>query len=188
MKILFLIGALGTGGAARQFMELTQRIGIYDVDPVICTLNPNMYDFEEYYRKNGTPLYCFRRRLFLDPGLIFRIADLCRTEKIDIIQTWQPLAGLYGLLAAKIAQKPIVCSTIRDAKTKSTFLESINKKLQAVFSDAFISNSRQGLLNQFSTWKSNFKVIPNGINLERFSNIDQVKVNALKEQYACLNA
>lgn len=187
MKILFLTGGLGSGGAARQFMELTKRIQAHGVIPVVCTLDKNQPEYENFFDKLDIKHIRFTRRGPLDFSLLVHLIRLIKDHKIDLIQTWQLVAGLYGTLAARLGQKRVICSTIRDAKPHSSFSERLSKKFQARFSDVFVSNTEYGLKTQFKQWRNNFKVITNGIDLNRFQDLDKTRVAAIQDKYECKN-
>jgi len=51
------------------------------------------------------------RRPGLDVRLIFRLARLFRADGIDIVHTHNEAAHFYGVLAARLAQKPVVVNT-----------------------------------------------------------------------------
>jgi len=187
MKVLFVIGSLNCGGAERQFIELTSRIGEYGITPVICTLEKNNSSYDKIYLDRNVRHFKLLRRIKLDIKLVRNLCRIVKSEQTDIIQSWQPLAGMYSLLASKIMGKPLVCSSIRDAKEKNSFLELFSKKCQAYFSDVFVANSNQGFRSQFKKWRTNFMVIKNGIDMERFKNTNSSKIQSIYNTYQCRN-
>lgn len=186
-KVLFIIGGLDTGGAARQFMELVQRIPTRGVKPIVCTLEKNFEQYNHLFQELGITLYSYERTKSLDWSLIQKLIRLIREENIFLIQTWQPLAGFYGIMASTFCRVPTrtVCSTIRDAKPKASFKRRLSNNIQANLSSSFISNTRIGFDVHFKKWKKNFNVIVNGIDLERFNNINPSKVQKIRQQYNC---
>lgn len=189
LKILFIIGRLDTGGAARQFMELVQRISTRGIKPIVCTLEKNFEPYHHLIQNLDLTLYSYERTKALDWSLIQKLIRLIRKENIFLIQTWQPLAGFYGIMASTFCRVPTrtVCSTIRDAKPKISLKRRLSNSIQAKLSSSFISNTQIGLDTHFKKWKKNFNVIVNGIDLERFTNIDPSQVQEIRHRYNCEN-
>lgn len=185
MKVLFIAGSLGTGGASRQFLELVHRIPEKGITPIVCTLEKSHKKYADFFDKKNIKIYALQRRHGLDWKVLVSILDIIKKENISLIQTWQPLAGLYGVIIARLVRKNIVCSSIRDANPKRFSVKSISIKIQAKLCNVLISNTRAGFDVHFKKWRKNFKVITNGIDFKRFDSIREDDIRSIRKKFDC---
>lgn len=176
MKLLFIIHSLKFGGTERQLVELIKGLNrnLYDVY-LICLDNATE-GYTDLLARTGIKIRYFSRSYKYDLRPIFSIYRFILEKQIDLVHTFENLGSLFGLSAAKLSGRPVVCSAIRNAKDKNFKLQ-ISTKILSRFADIFVSNSRAGFVNRFSRIKSHFKVVYNGIDFKRF---EKEKVNILK--------
>lgn len=167
MKILFIIHSLKFGGAERQLVELIKGLNrhLYEVH-LICLDNvPEGYT--EILSSAGIEIRYFLRSYKYDLRPIFFICRFIQEKQIDVVHTFEHLGSLFGLFAAKLSGRPVVCSAIRNAKDENLMLK-ISKKIFAKFADILVSNSRAGFASRFSELKPHFRVVYNGVDFSRF--------------------
>jgi glycosyltransferase involved in cell wall biosynthesis len=171
MKILFVIDSLRFGGTERQLVELIKgfstRSDLNFRMTVVC-LKPDGNSYAHEIETLGVPIYYFPRKFKLDVAPIFLIWRLITKKHIDLIHSYNNLGALFGGIAAKLSNTPLVCSAIRDAKDWNLF-SKISKRFLSHISDAFISNSISGFNNRFKTIQPHFHVIYNGMDMQRFA-------------------
>jgi len=167
LNILFVIDSLGTGGAERQLVELVRSMDKTHFQIHIACLAYYDESYAELLNGTGVRIEYFSRSYYLDIKPIISLIRYIQNNKIDLIHGFMHMGSLFGLIAAKIMRKPIVCSAIRDAKEK-TILAMLIIKWLAMFSDIIVANSKAGFTNRFRKMRSNFIVVYNGIDFNRF--------------------
>lgn len=181
MKILFVIDSLRFGGTERQLVELIKGLSSRsdsNVRIIVGCLKEDSNSYAHEIKKLGVPIYYFPRKLKFDVTPIFLITRLIVKKRIDIVHSYNNLGALFGGIAAKLSNTPLVCSAIRDAKDWN-FFSKISKRFLSLISDAFISNSISGFNNRFKRIRPHFHVIYNGMDMRRFVR-DNRKVENLK--------
>jgi glycosyltransferase involved in cell wall biosynthesis len=181
MRILFVIDSLGFGGAERQLVELIKELSRSNYELTLaCTLKVDK-GYTHHVLDTGTPIYYFSRRYKFD--LIVPLLSLKRlidSHQFDVIHGFMNMGSLLAVLAGKMTRTPVVSSAIRDAKDQNLKVK-ILKRMIAILSDIFVSNTQAGLNNRFRRPASKHRVIYNGVDLKRFDR--PVDIQALR---ACL--
>jgi len=169
VRILFVIDSLGIGGAERQLVELLKGLhatGRYELH--LVTLMEVNKGYNDIVDSLGIKIKVFPRHLRYDIiSPLFPIAAYIIRYNIDLVHGFLNMGSLFGLLAAKLTRKPVVCSAIRNAKDKS-LKEKLLIRFIAKSADITVANSTAGLANRFHQMKPNFKVIYNGLDFSRF--------------------
>lgn len=179
LKILYLIDSLAFGGAERQFAELIRGITKQnEIEPFVCYFTETDGGYKSQLAGFGIPLNFLERNRKYDPALLFKIHDYVLKNKIDLIHSFSILAGLVAVLYGKFGGVPVVASTIRNSRDED-LKTYFSIRLQSFLADRFVANSYAGFNNRFKKMRPNFRVVYNGIDLERFKispgNVEKVK-------------
>ncbi len=166
MRILVVVDSVAFGGAERQAVELVRGLrsrhevhlaGLARIDggyrPLVQTF--------------GIPYHSFPRRFGMDPVPLAQLAATLLRHRIDVVHTFMNMGSLYGLLAARSVRVPVVASPFRDAHPGSRKSEGI-KRFVARHADLCIANSRAGFDARYERWSPSFRVVYNGLDLDRF--------------------
>lgn len=167
MKILFVIDSLKVGGAERQLVELIKGLDRTKLEIYLCCLVNDPGGYTNELHKLGIKIEYFSRAFMLDIKPIIQISHYIKEMRIDLVHSFNCLGALFGVVAANLAGRKVVCSGIRDAKDQS-WMHAVYKKIESVMADIFVSNSVAGFTNRFPKMKPHFRVIYNGIDLGRF--------------------
>jgi glycosyltransferase involved in cell wall biosynthesis len=167
LKILYVIDSLSFGGAQRQLVELIKGIDRSKFEVHLCCLINDPAGYTDIVEKLDISIKYYSRRYTFDVRPIFYIFQYIREMKIDLIHSFLTLGALFGVIAAKFAGRPVICSGIRDAKDQS-ITHGIYKHIESAIADILVSNSMAGFTNRFKGMKPHFRVIYNGIDLNRF--------------------
>ena len=180
MKILFIIHALKFGGTERQLVELAKGLAARNHNVRIICIDKPGEGYAYLLVKSGIKIHYLRRSTKYDIKPVFAISRYIKQNQIDLVHTFENLGSLYGLIAAKFAKKPVICSAVRSAFDENKVLK-ISTLFIARYADILVANSHVGLANRFSKLKLNYRVVYNGIDLNRFKN-NQAETRQIKEQ------
>lgn len=171
IKILYIIGQLGIGGAERQLLELVKHLDKDRYAPKVCCLSGDT-SLAEDIRKTGTEVITFERKHGFEFRRLLQLYRLVKYENPLIVQTSMHSANSYGRIVAKLAQVPIMIASERDIGLDRTWVGlQFDKVLAKIPSQMIVSNSRYG-----AEWITNcgidyrkVTIIYNGIDISRFS-------------------
>ena len=166
-KILFVIDSLRFGGAERQLVELIKGLDRTKFEIYLCCLVNDPGGYTNELHKLGIKIKYFSRAFMLDIKPIIQISQYIKEMKIELVHSFNCLGALFGVIAAKIAGRRVICSGIRNAKDQSA-MYWIYKRIESVLSDYLVSNSMAGFTNRFKKNKKHFRVVYNGIDFNRF--------------------
>jgi glycosyltransferase involved in cell wall biosynthesis len=173
IRLLLTIPSLQGGGAERQFVELVRNLS---PDKYVLTVvyfdRPGDHEgpaFQSVISRLGhvSLVYLPREGLFGFAGPLLGLIRLIRARRIQVVHSFLNLASTFGVLAARITGVPHVASAIRDGRDYG-FAYKVCRRVQAWGADYLVSNSRAGIDNRFRHWRTNFKVVYNGIDPDRF--------------------
>jgi glycosyltransferase involved in cell wall biosynthesis len=180
VKLLFIIHSLKFGGAERQLVELIKGLNHHSYDVHLICLDNVSEGYTELLSTEGIETTYFLRSYKYDLRPIFSIYRFILKKQIDLVHTFENLGSMFGLLAAKLSRRPVVCSAVRNAKDKNLKLK-LSTKILSKFADIFVANSRAGFVSRFSKIKPHFRVVYNGIDFNRFKN-DKVDILKIKKE------
>ena len=183
MKILFFIGSLGNGGKERRLVELLTYLKEKKDYEVVLLLAFNQIDYPQFYNLNIDYIDLQKKTNSKDVSLFFKIHHIIKQYKPDIIHTWGSMQTFYMIPSAIIQHIPLINSQITDAPPKlrfslfTRFVNACNFK----FASIILANSKAGLRAYGMHTSPKSKVIYNGLNLNRFTNLPNPK--SIKEKY-----
>lgn len=112
INILYFINSLNVGGAERCLVSLIKKINRQKFNVIVCCMRKTGELISEV-EKLGIPVITLGYRPF-NPVSIYRLSNIIREVKADIVHTQLYEADIIGRLAAKIAQVPVVISSIQN--------------------------------------------------------------------------
>lgn len=176
-SVFHIITGLNAGGAERMLTRLVVSPGQNNIrHSVVSLMDDGVFGRE--IRANGTPLYTLgmRRGWLPSPRALWRLVDLLRTEKPDVVMTWLYHADLLGLVAgwfAGVKQKywNLRCSdmTLANRSLVYRLLMWLLIRLSP-FPSMIITNSESGQRHHqhLGYHPKKWQVFPNGVDLDRF--------------------
>lgn len=180
MKILVVVDTMGTGGKERRLLELLK--GLVKYDHLQCEL-VILSDIIEYLelKQLDLKIHSVKRNAKVDLSVYQKLYAIARDFEPDIIQSWSSLVSLYVFPIAKLLRIKFVNAMIADAPKDLKVFSSrwVRSRLSFPFSDAIVANSQAGI-TAYSAPKHKSHCIPNGIDLKRFSTLDD-KMNIRKK-------
>lgn len=170
IKVLFFIDGFLTGGKERRLLELL-RILHDIIDYKVAVIHSNFeYDIPINIKERIIQLKKSSKK---DIKPFFDFYRICKDFNPDIIHTWANMVTFYSLPAKILLKKRLINSQITDAPPflgKFSFYD-ITIKINLFFSDLILSNSFAGL-EAYKAPSNKSKVIYNGVNLDRFSRLE----------------
>ncbi|MCA0456619.1 MAG: glycosyltransferase family 4 protein [Chloroflexi bacterium] len=183
IKIMNLIARLNVGGPAVAVTHLTEQLGAPDYESLlVCgTIEPGEGDMSYYAIERGiTPIIIPELGRSLSPirdiRTLWKVYQLIRQEKPDVIHTHAAKAGFVGRVAAWLAGVPVIVHTFHGhvfrgyfSPTKTQFF-IVLERLTARMSDTVITLSdglRRELAEEYHiTRKGRITVLPLGLDLK----------------------
>ena len=173
IKICYIIGQLSKGGGERQLFELVKGINYDKFDPLVISLSQGGYWCKEI-QKLGIQVVELRRRRHKEVTRLFKLINLLKAIKPDIVHTYLHSANVYGRIAAILNKVPVIIASERslpEIGKNETFLGICLAKLLAIFSSAIICNSymaSETYIKRYSFDKKKVFTVHNGINGTEF--------------------
>lgn len=169
MRILFFLESLHRGGKERRVLELIHFLKSEKDIKILLVLTEAKIHYQSVYDLGINIEIVQRRSLRYDPRLFSKFYKRCRQFKPDIIHTWGKMTTFYAIPAKVFCRVPVISNLISDSEkqfSKYSF-DAFFTAADIRFSDVILSNSKSGLI-EYNVKSSKAKVIPNGVDLERF--------------------
>ena len=193
MKVAFIITGLNTGGAEMMLFKLLQHNDTFQ-SGMLINLSSNG-EMQRKFKSLGIRIINVgMKRGRFSLFLFFKLINILRKERPDLVATWLYHSDLLGGLAAWFLHIP-VCWNIRSSGTTfktigkaTTMVMKICALLSAYIPEKIVCNSRQGANDhiEFGYESEKMEVIPNGFDIKSFS--PQIKnKNFLHKQLALPN-
>jgi glycosyltransferase involved in cell wall biosynthesis len=185
-----LIARLNVGGPAVAVTHLTERLGAPDYESIlVCgTIEPGEGDMTYYARERGIePIVIPELGRSLSPvrdvRTLWKVYQLIKEMKPDVVHTHAAKAGFVGRTAAWMAGVPVIVHTFHGhvfkgyfSPTKTRFFIEL-ERLTARMSDSIITLSeglRRELAEEYRiTRKGRITVLPLGLDLGVFTKMER---------------
>jgi glycosyltransferase involved in cell wall biosynthesis len=139
------------------------------------------------YLEADVKTHSLRKKEGVHPGLVFTLAGILRRERVDIVHSHNWPTFFHTVLAAKLARVPVIVhgehgreSQEVDRKWKSRlarkFLYARTDQVVTVAQDL-----KDIVVREFGVPPGKVKVIPNGVDLDKFENLPEAA--ALREKF-----
>lgn len=170
IRVAFCITDLDVGGAERMFVELVTRLDRSHWEPrVFCLSDPGA--LVERLHASNIPVTCFGAKSVLHLGVIWRLAAELKKFRPTLMQSFLFHANFVGRLAAWWAGVSRVVCGIRVAEHRSRVPLWLDRWTQG-FVDHNVCVSQavaKFSIKNAGLTESKVRVIPNGVEFERFA-------------------
>jgi glycosyltransferase involved in cell wall biosynthesis/lysophospholipase L1-like esterase len=167
LRVIYVIGELGVGGAERQVLELAARLDRDAFSPLVCSIHAG-HPFAEAFRSRKVPLLELPRRGSFDLGRLVRLRRLIRVEQPAIVHTFLTAPSLYGRLACLgLRRRPVVVVSERSIATRLGPLLGTAERALYPLADCFVANAeavRAALVRRLHPLRPRIEVIYNGFD------------------------
>jgi glycosyltransferase involved in cell wall biosynthesis len=193
IKVCYLIGSLGTGGAEGQVLELIRKMDRSQFEPMLVMetgggaerIN-NTVESVTVLRPNGGPIRTTMKRAYHAQRAFRRLCSHLRNTRPDILHAFLPAAVIYAGGGRLIGKFPCVIASRRslvDCYRPSSRLAALADVVATRASDFVLGNSQaiiEEVLRLDGVPRSRTQVIYNGVDTRRFS---PTKRPGLREQF-----
>jgi glycosyltransferase involved in cell wall biosynthesis len=166
--IMQVVISLRVGGLERVVVDLVNHAS-EDFRFVVCCLDDAGQWASEIPPSKGK-VVALNRKSGVDWRLIWKIASLARTEKIDVIHTHNSTAHFYGAVAARFTRARVLHTEHGKNIGEESRYHRFNY-ITARFTDFTVAvtekNAEIAVAHQGAT-PTKLKVVPNGIPVDRF--------------------
>jgi glycosyltransferase involved in cell wall biosynthesis len=178
IRILFFIGSLQSSGKERRLIELMTYLKSLNKYELLLVLAYDIIEYPVFSKLNITYRILNKKPNSKNPLIYFKMNDICREFRPHIIHAWGNMPTFYMLPIGKLHKIPIVNSQITNARPNRERISfsSLTSRLNFRYSTVVISNSYAGLSSHNLKENGKYRVIYNGINMERFKNITSVDI------------
>ncbi len=165
-RILHVIPTLDQGGAEKQLTLLATRLPRDRFDVHVCALTRSG-PLKQPLVEAEVPLHAIDKRWKVDPAAYFRLLQLIRRLRPQLVQTWLFAANAYGRQAARQAGVPHIVAAERCVDRWKVWHELTLDRYLARHTDRIVTNS-SGVVDFYARHgidRAKFEVIPNGIEV-----------------------
>lgn len=163
IKVLYVIGGLGRGGAEKQLCLLLKYLDREMFTPAVVNLSAGGA-WTDHIRGLGVPVIELSRHRSFELRRLFRLSQVIRQEAPVILQTFLFSDNAYGLLAGRLAGVSILIASRRiDQYGESRVALRLLNRLLGQWTDAIICNAERSRRYAPPSQAPRHVVIPNGI-------------------------
>ena len=166
MKILYVIGGLGVGGAERQLLYLVDGVARLADVTVVSLSGSDVALLPEFERLAGVQTVLCPKRPGLDLLLIPRLVAMLRRERPAIVHTYLRTAGYWGRVAACLAGVPIRIAGERSIEIERGRLANLLDRMLSSVTDRVVVNAtaiQDYLVRRERLDPAKIEVIRNGV-------------------------
>lgn len=175
MKVLFVIDHFGSGGAQLQLVNLAIYLKKRNYDVQFFIYHPQHIFFRQFVEENGIPIHEHNKKSDGSISLIRRLVTLVNREKYSIVVSYLTTPNIYLELVKILGCKSKIVVSERASFLAEKFgFKLILQRVLHIWADVVVVNSHsQGtwLASKFFWLRGKIKLIYNGIEINKFSNI-----------------
>ena len=168
---MHVVESLEVGGMENGIVNIVNHIDNIRFDPFICCLS-NAGELSNRITNKNVSIITLNWKGGFQPKLFFDLMELFRKEKIDIVHSHGWLTFLYSSIASKMARVPVLINGEHGNFHFEKPIRIFTYKTLAILVDKFLAVSlslKEELHGLTNIALSRIKVIPNGVDLDKFS-------------------
>jgi glycosyltransferase involved in cell wall biosynthesis len=166
MKVLYIIGGLGVGGAERQLLYLVKEMARFADVTVVSLSGSDIGLRSEFECLTGVQIVLCPKRPGIDPTLIPRLVAMLRRERPAIVHTYLRTANYWGRAAAWLAGTPVRIAAERNIEVERGGLANLLDRMLSSVTDRVVVNAnaiRDYLVSMEGLDPVKIEVIHNGV-------------------------
>ena len=170
IKLIFLVVGLGVGGTESHLLELASRIDRKRFEVVVVSLKPDGLLVSEL-RSRGVRVISLNGKGKMDIRVLFRLREILRAERPDVVQAFLFLANVVALLCGRILKSFAVISSYHDEVVSEGWFNRMIDRATMKWAAHIVCCSeavRRSVDQKIGRGKNNFAVIPFGVDTDWF--------------------
>lgn len=181
MKILFFIDGLRLGGKQRRLIELLKGLKKHSEFEIVVVSVRKEISYKDFYQLHLPIIFIEKKRKF-DPSIFYKFYNITKKYKPEIVHTWSSMNTAYAFFAKMLSKFVLINSQITDAPHKINWVSrfGVQTKLNFIFSDLILANSKAGLLS-YNAPINKSRYIHNGYDFKRLQDLKNPEV--IKEKF-----
>jgi len=167
VRVAYVIGELGTGGAEYQLYELARRLDRTRFRPRVLALSAGGY-WADRLRDAGVEVTAFPSRGSMDAARLASLRRALAAFRCDVLHTVLWSGNVYGRLAAIGRRIPVVIAAERNVIRRPRWQVLLERALDRV-TDAYLVNAaavRDELVRHGGLPADKITIVHNGIDLD----------------------
>jgi len=181
MKILLLIDSLVSGGRERRLIELIKGFTDYPDVKLRLVVFSDKIHYQELFEL-GIPVTILKRVPKRNPIIFYRLYQLCRSWKPDLIHSWGTMSAIIAIPSSVLLNINLINGNITDAPKNMDFFDErlFRARLTYPFSKVVVGNSLAGL-KEYKVPEKKAVCIYNGFDSNRVKNLK--KQNLIRKEF-----
>ena len=170
-----LIDKLADGGKERRLVELLKGLSASEEIIYQVVVLSDLITYDEVYQLKGK-IHCIKRKSKKDLNVFNQLYTICRSFKPDIVQAWESMATIYGIVTAKRIKSKFINASISHAPARIKPFSKLwmRSRLTFPFTNAVVGNSRAGL-KSYKAPSGKSYCIHNGFDFRRIAQLTPEK-------------
>lgn len=140
LKVAYVIGELGVGGAERQLLKKMRLLKERGLEMIVIALSQGG-TLADDFRRGDFGIYQLPRAHSMELGRIKRLMKIFRKERPHVVHAEQYVAGGYARVAALLTGVPVRVQAIRSAYPRIRSQYRISEAVLSRFTDAYVVNA-----------------------------------------------
>jgi len=170
--VVHIIDELPPDGAERLVVDVLKHRSTAFRFSVVCLIRGG--ELVEELRRMNIPVVVLGRKARFDLGLLFRLKNWLRSQRVSVVHTHLFTADAWGRAAAVLAGVRAIFTTVHSTNDWKGPLHRLVDRILARFTTRIIACSaevQEVLRNRDRLPSNRIVAIPNGIDLARFQNV-----------------
>ena len=146
LRVLLLTDEMEVGGTQRQIVHIARQLDRARFEPAVLFFrNPSFFVGE--LERAGVRVIQVEKKGRLDPGFVWRLVQVLRRERFDVVQCFAFSGELWGAVARRLLprrRRPALISSVRGVYEWYSGAQWRVKRWVASESERVVANSRMG--------------------------------------------
>lgn len=177
ISVMNIISSLSVGGREKVVIDMLNGLNDDIFTLSLCCLK-KAGPILDYLKNSNMELFFLNKKDGIDFGIIFKLTKILMMQKPDIVHTHNPGAFIYGSIAAKLANIPVIVNTEHGYGN----VISLKKKMVEYYlikhtsKTIAVSDDLKKKISDGSEWcQDKIITIHNGIDCEKFKSYKEIR-------------